>query len=94
MSRRTDLVLRFEIDLRPFQRALKAATRSIAAILRGRTPAGRLERARVELGGNGSDARTWPDLWLSAVCAAWLCGSCPSDRHGLGCSCKCHGAAS
>lgn len=40
--------------------------------------------------GNGSDAHTHPDQWQSAVCSAWLHDSCPSDQHGLGCTCHCH----
>jgi hypothetical protein len=66
--------------------ALKRLTRSLGLD----TPEGRLRWQRATHGGNGTDARTWPGEWQSASCSAWLHESCPSDQHGLGCTCGCH----
>jgi hypothetical protein len=82
------------LDLRPFAAAMARAARSIITAFdnfaAAFTPAGRLRVARHQHGGNGTDARRWPDLWQSAPCSAWLHESCPSDAHALGCTCGCH----
>lgn len=52
-----------------------------------------LASARAEYGGNGADAYAYPGAWMSTVCGAWLCRGgdvCPSDEHGLRCTCACH----
>lgn len=53
-----------------------------------------LAELRNAFGGNGTDAIRWPDEYQTTVCSAWLCHSvpdiCPSDDHGLGCTCRCH----
>lgn len=74
------------IDLRPIARAVGKMVRA----LRGLTPSGQLEIRRARWGGNGTDARRWPDQWQSAVCSAWLHESCPSASRDLGCTCRCH----
>jgi hypothetical protein len=84
------------LDLRPFMAAMAAMAEALGrtsrTIWEGFTPEGRLAVKRDRIGGNGRDARREPGTYLTAHCAAWLCISepCPSDAHGLGCTCRCH----
>lgn len=85
------------LDFRPFVSAINMVGKAIRNAYEGFaaafTPAGRLRVARHQHGGNGTDARRWPEMWQSASCSAWLHESCPSDAHALDCTCGCHGSA-
>lgn len=81
MSRHVTVTLTINAD--SIRRALHKFARSMYR--------GTFADARARHGGNGTDARTWPEQWQSAACSAWLHTSCLSDRHRLGCTCTCHG---
>lgn len=97
-----EVVVTFVVDTTAFQQALSRAAEGLGAMVAtlnrlayGQSPQARLAARRAAEGGNGSDARNWPDLWLSTACSVWLCRaepwSCPDARGaGLQCHCRCH----
>ena len=91
MSRTKNMTGVITMDLRPFIAAFKKVGDAVAKLAEAFTPEGRLRRDRHAHGGNGTDARRWPEMWQSASCSAWLHESCPSEAHCLGCTCGCHG---
>lgn len=92
---------RITIDLSGLRDAMRVASERLAEVSRRftisldrqRSPAETLRLRRSAFGGNGADAKLWPEQWQSAVCSAWLHESCPSAHRGLGCTCGCHAKA-
>lgn len=102
MAKTPDLVVTIHIDTTAIVRELRKAAvaaehfaEAMAGVARligaaTTTTVGYLAQRRALVAGNGRDAITHPEMWQSAVCAAWLHDSCPSDRSHLSCTCTCH----